>query len=399
MLHAPQQGEKNMDAAIVGWGHTRFGRLEHDNLESLIVRVAREALADADLPAGSVDGIWLGQFNAGLVPDGFAASLALQAHDHLRFTPATRCENACASGSAAIYAARNAIRAGEARVALVIGAEKMTHLPTAAVSHALGQASYASEEAGMTFPQIFARFAAAYFQTWGDQSEALARIAAKNHLNALSNPLAHLQKDVGFDFCNTVSDRNPIIAAPLRVTDCSLISDGAAALVLVSEDMVPDFRRAVGFRAAVQVNDFLPMSRRNLTDLEGPRRAFAQAYRQAGINLRDLDFAEVHDCFTIAELMIYEAMGLTPQGQGARALHEGLVVKGGVLPVNLSGGLKAKGHPVGATGVSMHVMAARQLTNEALGMQAAGAELGAVFNMGGSGVANYCSILETRKVA
>ena len=386
-----------MDASIVGWGHTRFGRLEGETLESLIVGAAREALADAGIAAAQVDGIWLGNFNAGLVPDGFAASLALQADDDLRFKPATRCENACASGSAAIFAARNAIRAGEARVALVIGAEKMTHLATAEVAEALGHAGYAAQEAGLTFPAIFGRFAAAYFQKWGDRSAALAQIAAKNHRNALSNPLAQMRKDVGFAFCNTVSDKNPIVAAPLRLTDCSLVSDGAAALVLVADDMLGDFRRAVGFRAAAQVNDFLPMSRRDLTAFEGPAQAFRRAYAQAGITVHDLDFAEVHDCFTIAELMLYEAMGLAPPGQGARALDEGAVLSGGALPVNLSGGLKAKGHPVGATGVSMHVIAARQLVGEAGDMQRQDAALGCVFNMGGSGVANYCSILEARK--
>ncbi|PCD77389.1 acetyl-CoA acetyltransferase [Pseudothioclava arenosa] len=386
-----------MDAAIVGWGHSRFGRLEEETLESLIVGVAQEALADAGIPAAAVDGIWLGNFNAGLVPDGFAASLALQADDDLRFRPATRCENACASGSAAIYAARNAIRAGEARVALVIGAEKMTHLSTGAVAEALGHAGYAAEEAGLSFPQIFGQFAQEYFHKWGDQSEALARIAAKNHKHALSNPLAQMRKDVGFEFCNTVSERNPLIAAPLRLTDCSLVSDGAAALVLVAEDLLGDFRRAVGFRAAVQLNDFLPMSRRDLSAFEGPEQAFARAYRAAGVGVSDLDFAEVHDCFTIAELMIYEAMGLAPKGQGARAIDEGTVFKGGSLPVNLSGGLKAKGHPVGATGVSMHVIAARQLVGEAGDMQHPDAGLGCVFNMGGSGVASYCSILEARR--
>lgn len=386
-----------MDASIVGWGHTRFGRREGETLEQLIVGAAREALGHAGVAAADVDGIWLGNFNAGLVPDGFAASLVLQADDDLRFTPATRCENACASGSAAIYAARNAIRSGAARIALVVGAEKMTHLFTGEVAAALGHAGYAAEEAGLTFPQIFGRFAAAYFEEFGDHSATLARIAAKNHANALANPLAQMQKDVGFEFCNAVSEKNPLIAAPLRLTDCSLVSDGAAALVMVADDMLEDFPRAVGFRVAVQVNDYLPMSRRSLTAFEAPTRAFAQSYAQAGCGVDDLSFAEVHDCFTIAELLIYEAMGLAPKGQGARALEDGTVLKGGAVPVNLSGGLKAKGHPVGATGVSMHVMAARQLTGAAEEMQVEGAELGCVFNMGGSGVANYCSILEARK--
>lgn len=388
-----------MDARIVGWGHTKFGRLEGETLESLIVAAAREALGHAGIEAAAVDGIWLGHFNAGMVRDGFAASLTLQADDALRFTPATRVENACASGSAAIHAARNAIRAGAARVALVVGVEKMTALDTEGVTDALMQAGYAAEEDGISFPRIFARFAEAYFQAYGDQSAALARIAAKNHRNALANPLAHLRKDVGFEFCNAVSDKNPLIAAPLRMTDCSLISDGAAALVMVAEDRAADFPQAVGFRAAVQVNDFLPMSRRDLLAFAGPAEAFRRAYAEAGITVADLDFAEVHDCFTIAELLTYEAMGLAPRGQGARALADGTVFAEGRMPVNLSGGLKAKGHPVGATGVSMHVMAARQVAGQAGEMQRQGAALGCVFNMGGSGVANYVSILENKEGA
>ena len=177
-----------MDARIVGWGHTPFGRLEGKSLEDLLVAAARAALAHADVDPKGIDGIWLGHFNSGLVADGFPSSLALQVDDGLRFTPATRCENACASGSAAIYAARNAIRAGEARIALVIGAEKMTAKDTAGVPKALAGASYQKEEADVTFPQIFGQFAGAYFQANGDQSEALAKIAAKNHKNAMAGP-------------------------------------------------------------------------------------------------------------------------------------------------------------------------------------------------------------------
>ena len=382
------------DAQIVGWGHTAFGRREEADLEDLVLEAGHLALDHAGMDAEDIDGIWLGHFNSGLVADGFPASLALGLDDVLRFKPATRLENACASGSAAIHAARAAIRAGDADIALVIGAEKMTARDTAGVAEALAGAAYQPEEAGRSFPQIFARFASAYFQNHGDRSEALARIAAKNHCNALGNPMAQMRKDVGFAFCNTVSEKNPLVAAPLRLTDCSLITDGAAALVLASDERAEEFPNAVRFRAAVQVNDFLPMSRRDLLAFEGPARAFADAYDAAGITVSDLDFADVHDCFTIAELMIYEAMGLAPRGSGARAIDEGRTTADGELPVNLSGGLKAKGHPVGATGVSMHVLAAMQLTETAGEMQKDGAELGCVFNMGGSGVANYCSILE-----
>lgn len=383
-----------MDARIVGWGHTPFGIHKDKTFEALIQDAAAEAIEMAGLAPSDIDAVWLGHFNGGMVPDAFAASLVLGLDDGLRFKPATRVENACASGSAAIYAARDAIRAGSARRVLVIGAEKMTELDTKGVTEALAGASYSQEEHGVSFPQIFGRIAAGYFQTYGDRSEVLARIAVKNHANALANPLAQMRREVDLGFCNRVSEKNPMIAPPLRLTDCSLISDGAAALVMVAEDEAGDYGRAVRFRGAAQINDVLPMSRRDMTELTGARHGFARAYDEAGIGVADIDTAEVHDCFTIAELMIYEAMGLAAPGQGARAVEDGTVMRGGALPINLSGGLKAKGHPVGATGVSMHVIAARQVTGTAGEMQQDGAELACVFNMGGSGVANYCSILE-----
>lgn len=383
-------------AFITGWGHSKFGRLPQD-LEGLILSVAQEALDHAGITPDAVDAVYLGHFNAGMVPDAFASSLVFNLDPRMRFIPATRLENACASGSAAIHAARDAIRAGAIRRALVIGVEKMTAMDTAGVTRALGGAAYQPEEGGLSFPGIFARFAAAYAQRWGDCSATLARIAVKNHANAMHNPLAQLHKELSFEFCNTVSDRNPMIAPPLRMTDCSLISDGAAALVLTDESLLPDHPRAVGFRAAVQVNDVMPMSARDLLAFEGPALAFRRAFDMAGITVADLDCAEVHDCFTIAELLSYEAMGLALPGQGARVVEDGSVMAGGRLPVNLSGGLKAKGHPVGATGVSMHVTAARQVTGTADGMQVPGAELACVFNMGGAAVASYVSVLEAVK--
>ena len=203
-----------------------------------------------------------------------------------------------------------------------------------------------------------------------------------------------MRKDLGYEFCRTVSDRNPYVAPPLKRTDCSLVSDGAAALILTDEDTARAMGKAVRFRAAVHVNDYLPLSRRDPTRFEGAARAWSQALDQAGLALDDLSFAEVHDCFTIAELLAYEAMGLAAPGQGARAILDGVTGPEGRLPVNRSGGLKAKGHPVGATGVSMHAIAAMQLTGQAGGMQLQRADVAGVFNMGGAGVANYVSILE-----
>lgn len=387
-----------MTACIVGWAHSPFGKLDALDLETLIGGVARESLAHAGITGKDVDGIWLGHLNGGFVPEIFASSLVLQADDALRWVPATRLENACASGGAALYAACDAVESGRARVALVVGAEKMTSVSGSEVARILGNASYVREEAanGMTFPGIFAQMAQEYFARYGEHSATLARIAAKNHANGVRNPWAQMRKDLGFEFCNTVSEKNPIVAAPLRKTDCSLVSDGAAAVIIADAEVAKSFPRAIALRARAQVNDFLPMSRRDAVSFEGPRRAWQKALDAAGCKVDDLSLAEVHDCFTIAELLTYEAMGLAPAGQGARLLADGVVTFGGRLPINPSGGLKAKGHPVGATGVSMHVLAAMQLAGEAGEMQVPGAELVGVFNMGGSAVASYVSILERR---
>lgn len=385
-----------MDTAITGWAHTRFGRHDDKDLEALIAEVTLGALEDAGCQAADIDAVVVSHFNNGMVPDGFVSSLPFQAEPGLRFKPTHRVENACASGSAAIMAARQMIRAGAARQVLVVGAEKMTAVSGAQVTAALAGASYVKEEAsrGETFPGIFARMAQAYFAEHGDHSDTLARIAAKNHANGSRNPLAHIRRDLGYNFCRSTSEQNPMIAAPLRKTDCSTVADGAAALVLSHTDVARQARRAVGLRAMSQVNDLLPLAARDAAAFEAPRRAWQGALQQAGISVHDLSLAEIHDCFTIAELLTYEAMGLAERGQGARCLTEGTVMADGKLPVNPSGGLKAKGHPIGATGVSMHVLSAMQLCGEAGAIQVPNAQLAGVFNMGGSAVAAYVSVLE-----
>jgi acetyl-CoA C-acetyltransferase len=385
-----------MTACIVGWSHTPFGRLEGEDVESLIVRAATGALADAGIAAAEIDEIVLGHFNAGFSPQDFTASLVLQADPALRFKRASRVENACATGSAAVHAGLRSIAARQARLVLVVGVEKMTATPGPEIGANLLKASYVKEEAAVEggFAGIFGRIAQQYFQKHGDQSDALARIAAKNHRNGVGNPLAQMRKDLGYEFCRTVSEKNPLVAGPLKRTDCSLVSDGAAALVLADLDTALAMRKAVVFRAAEQVSDFLPMSRRDITLFEGPALAWRQALAAARLRLEDLSLVETHDCFTIAELIEYEAMGLTAPGEGARAIAEGWTEKGGRLPVNPSGGLKAKGHPIGATGVSMHVLGAMQATGTAGDMQIPGATLAGLFNMGGAAVANYVSILE-----
>jgi len=391
--------EDAMSGCIVGWAHTPFGKLDGESVESLIVKVANGAIADAGIAAKDVDEIVLGHFNAGFSAQDFTASLVLQASPDLRFKRAVRVENACATGSAAIQQGLKSIAAKQARIVLVVGVEQMTTTPAPEIGKNLLKASYVREEADIEggFAGVFGRIAGLYFQRWGDQSDALAMIAAKNHKNGVGNPYAQLRKDFGYDFCRHPSEKNPFVAGPLKRTDCSPVSDGAAALVLADVETALRLRKAVVFRSTAHVQDFLPMSRRDILKFEGCALAWKQALADAGISLDDLSLVETHDCFTIAELIEYEAMGLVPEGQGARAVQEGWTEKNGRLPVNPSGGLKAKGHPIGATGVSMHAISAMQLTGDAGDIQVKDAKLAGVFNMGGAAVANYVSILERIK--
>lgn len=384
------------DAFIVGWAHSPFGKLEVPDVESLIGLVALPAIRSSKLEPQDIDAVFVSLFNCGFGKQDFPSSLPMQSVPELHGKPAMRCENACASGSAAIYAARDFIAAGRGWTALVVGAEKMTGVAAADAGARLLNASYHKEEGEIPagFAGLFGRVAEAYFRRYGDQSDALAAIAAKNHRNGVGNRYAQIRRDLGYEFCRQASEKNPYVAPPLKRTDCSPISDGAAAVIMANEEIAQDIGRAVRFRSAIHVNDFLPMSRRDPTWMAGPAAAWSRALEQANCQLSDLSFVELHDCFTIAELMIYEAMGLAPAGQGARAALEGWTHIDGRLPVNPSGGLKAKGHPIGATGVSMHALAAMQLCGEAGEMQLKTADRAAVFNMGGFAVANYLSILE-----
>ncbi|GAB3040350.1 acetyl-CoA acetyltransferase [Parafrigoribacterium mesophilum] len=384
------------DVLLTGWGHSKFGKLTGESLESLIVQVATEAIDGAGIDAGQIDEVYVGQFNSGMMPLAFPSSLALQVSDQLANVPATRVENACASGSAAFQQGVKSLLAGTAKTVLVIGAEKMTDAGADVVGAALMGADYDNAGTPSTtgFTGLFAEVAKAYEKRYGPVGDTLGTIAAKNHHNGMANPYAHLHKDFGEEFCRTVSDKNPMVAAPLRRTDCSPVSDGAAALIITTRPGSGAHTAPVRLAGFGQANDFMPAVRRDPTEFAAVRVSWQRALAMAGVALEDLDFLEVHDCFTIAELLMYEALGITGDGQGARALEEGWVFKDGKLPVNVSGGLKSKGHPVGATGVSQHVIAAMQLTGTAGDMQLAGPRRAAVQNMGGVGIANYVSVLE-----
>ena len=385
-----------MTACITGWSHSKFGVNVEQTSENMIADVVEKAIEHAEISATEIDAIFVGTFNNGFQKQDFHGALPAVSQSDLRHVPAMRVENACATGSAAIHTAMNAIEAKKAKTTLVVGVEKMTDVSSEKVGDILLGASYRPEEGSTKggFTGVFASIAKSYFQKFGDKSDILAKIAAKNHENGCSNPLAHMQKNLGFEFCNSISEKNPYVAEPLRRTDCSMVSDGAAALIIQDFDLSLSAKRAIAFRARRHVNDILPLSKREKTEFEGARQAWHHALSDAKITLDDLSFVETHDCFTIAELIEYEAMGLTKIGEGYKAIEEGWVQKTGKLPINPSGGLKSKGHPVGATGVSQHVMSAMQLTGEAGDMQINKANLAGIFNMGGASVANYVSILE-----
>lgn len=387
------------DPLIVGWAHTKFGKAQAPDTLALMAEVARPALDHAGIAPEAVDGIFVGVFNNGFSHQDFQGALVAMGTPELAGVPFLRTENACATGSAALYAAADFIASGRGRVALVIGAEKMTATPNDRIGDILLSASFVPEEGEIPggFAGVFGRITENYFQRHGDRSEELAMIAAKNHENGMRNPWAHMQKPFDVGFCNTPSDKNPLVAGPLRRTDCSLVSDGAAALVLVAPELAEGLARAIRFRARAQAGDYLALSRRDPIAFDGPRRAWAAALDQAGVGIMDLSLVETHDCFTTAEMIEYEAMGLAAPGQGWRVIRDGVTRFDGALPVNPSGGLKSRGHPIGATGVSQHVMAAMQLAGEAGEMQVPGARLAGVFNMGGAAVASYCSILERQK--
>ena len=383
---------------IIGWGHNKFGRNDTQSTEDMIAEVVSEAISHAQVDPKDIDNIVVGTFNNGFQKQDFHGALPAINCEVLKHVPSLRVENACATGSAAIHTALNSIEAKRSKLNLVVGIEKMTDRSTKEAGDILLGASYRKEEDKIDggFAGVFAQITDTYFQRYGDQTKYLSKIAAKNHKNGAVNPYAHMQVDLGFDFCNKVSEKNPLVAPPLKRSDCSMISDGAAALIIADDELALEAERSISFKARVQMNDLMPMSKRDKTEFRGASLSWKKALSDAQVNLMDLSFVETHDCFTIAELIEYEAMGLTQRGEGYKVLEEGTVYKDGKLPINPSGGLKAKGHPVGATGVSQHVMACMQLVGEAKDMQIKDASLGGIFNMGGSAVANYVSILERK---
>ncbi|MFV0458142.1 MAG: thiolase C-terminal domain-containing protein [Actinomycetales bacterium] len=382
---------------IVGIAHTPFGKLPGETVESLVERVTAEALADAGLEPGQVDEVILGHYNGGLVRLAFGSTLAIGSGgptSGLAGIPMSRVENAGASGAAAVHQGIRAVLSGLAETVLVVGVEKMTHAGQVEVNRAL--AGIDPRLARQRTVQRFASLAASLTRDYAARFDAddwlpgaLAKISAKNHCNAAVNPWAHRRAVTTPEFCGTTSPGNPIVVAPLRRSDCSPVSDGAAAIVLRRDPANP-LATITGYACT---SEGMLTPDRDVLALQAGREAAWQALSMAKVKLERLSLIELHDSFSILELLGYEMLGLVGYGQARRAVDGGWTTKDGRLPVNPSGGLLARGHPLGASAVSAHVMVALQVAGQAGAMQVPHASHALVHSMGGFGVVNYASLV------
>jgi acetyl-CoA C-acetyltransferase len=407
-------------ASIIGAYNTAFGAFVTKDKASglmtdtrtyydLLIEAGRGAIADAGLEAKDIDAIYVGSCSpASFLNQEHVAPIAAEIDPALRFKPMTRCECACASSTVALYDAIYAIEAGRARHVLVIGVEKMNLLPTPQMTHVLACCSHWPSEGarGMTFPMLFAEYAKGYQAQYQIPMDTLEQMlwttAALCYRNGAENPLAHVrngpQTVADIMKLNELDERgrskNMVIAAPLRLHDCSLVSDGAAALVITQTSQVVDRHRAVEIAGIGHSVERLPENvRPNMYELMAGKDAAAKAFKEAGIQSSDIDLVEVHDCFTINQIMSTEALGLSADGRAGYDYLDGRFTRDDRVAVNLSGGLKSKGHPVGATGASMHTLIYKQLIGEAIGVPARQADIGVAFNVGGSAVTNCVTVM------
>ena len=381
------------DVAIIGIGMTDFGELWNDSLRDLFVKAALEAMDDAGVD--HIDGLVAGCMSPGLFAGQEHIGSLLADYLGQAPIPGVRVESACASGGMALRTGIAYVASGMHDVVLCGGAEKMTDVSGAQATYALATAADQDMEAfhGATFPGLYALMATAHMHKYGTRREDLAQVAVKNHDNGMLNPHAQYRMKITVDqVINSVK-----VADPLNILDCSPITDGAAAVVICPLEMAKKLKKKpiVKIAASTHATDTIALHQRaDMTWLKSTADAAAQAYKQAGVKPSQIDFAEVHDCFTIAEICVLEALGVVKKGQGGKATREGLTARDGKFPVNPSGGLKSKGHPVGATGIAQIHEIVTQLRGDAGKRQLKGVKRGLAQNMGGSGGSAVVHILE-----
>ena len=371
--------------SVIGIGETKMGKLPEKSLRDLIREAGSKAIADAGIDEDAIEALYIGNFNASYLC--CQSHLGPMASEVLGLSniPTVRTEGACASGSLAFRQGLIAVAAGIYDVVVVGGVEKMTHRETETVTTAIASAADVELEVslGVTFPSVFAMLANRYFYEYGDVREQMAMCAVQNHANALLNPDAQMHKKI------TVEDvKNGFpVAYPLTVFDCSLVTDGSAFVVLAATEVAKKIsqKRIIEVMGSGQAGDTLTIAtKKSLTTLDATVNAAKQAYKMAGIKPSDIDLAEVHDCFTITQILNIEDLGFFEKGRGGNAVLEGKTALNGKIPINTSGGLKAKGHPIGATGLSQVYEVVTQLRGEAGPRQVRKADIGLTHNLGGT---------------
>src|SRR5712671_5163384 len=379
--------------AIIGIGKTAFGAFPDRDLRSLAVEAGLKCLADAHVSPSQVEAYYLGNFaGPSFVGQNHLAPYIAGAMG-ITGVPATRFEAACASSGSAFYHAVSSVAAGLNDVVLVAGVEKMTSQTTPKVTEILAGAGDTSGEvrAGATFPALFAMIARRHMYEYGTTREMMAAVAVKNHENGAKNPLAHMRKVITME----QALKGKPISEPLTVFDCSLISDGAAAVLIAPLERAAEFTdKPVKVLGVAQTSDYVALDQKDdITTFRAVSAAAQKAYKMAGVTAEDIQFAELHDCFTIAEIIAMEDLGFVEKGQGGPYVLEGRTCLKGERPINTSGGLKSKGHPVGATGVAQICDVALQIRGEAGERQVARHSLGLAQNLGGSGATAVVTIL------
>jgi acetyl-CoA C-acetyltransferase len=379
------------EVAVIGAGMTKFGELWSKSIKDIFVEAAVKAIEDAGVD--HIDSMYVGSMSSGLFvgQEHLGAVMA----DYLGITPvpATRVESACASGGASFRQAYLEVASGQSDIVLAGGVEKMTD--GADVTDTLATAADQEYEVyqGITFPGLYAMIANAHMHQYKTTREQLAAVAVKNHKNGAKNPNAQFRSEISID---TVL-KSTLVADPLRLLDCSPVSDGGAAVILCSMDIAKKFTDTpVRIKASAQASGTIALhSRNSLTTLDSVVKAAEKAYKQSNLKPADINFAEVHDCFTIAEIVVSEDLGFFEKGCGGESVQKGLTsLESGTIPINTSGGLKSKGHPVGATGVAQIIELYEQLQGKAGSRQVKNAHIGMAQNMGGSGASCVIHILE-----
>ncbi len=388
--------------AIVGVGHSKFGTRHDVNIAELAWESIRQALDDAGV--GQEDIEYFVVSNAGGWSSEPLPAVVVGEYAGLNPKGTVRVEAACASGSAALKLAHDIVASGQADIVLAVGIEKMNESPTPTVVEYIGRAGnffWEFQNFGLTFPGYYALYATAYMHKYGATEEDLCRVAVKNHYYGARNPKAQFQREITVEACMN----SRYVAWPLKLFDCSPITDGSAAVIVASEEIARKLTDTpVWIRAIGAASDTSNLSKRtDFTSLRAAVEAARMAYRKAGIDpenpVKHIDVAEVHDCFTIAEILAYEDLGFAKRGEGVKLVREEQTYIGGLIPVNLSGGLKAKGHPIAATGVSMAAELTRQLRQEVEKERQATINKGIALahNVGGTGHYAYVTILSLEK--